>query len=126
MKSNGKRVVSTALQIYFLANALIAAVCLLVLLLLPTDPKNVWFIGLSKSRLALIVVFIFIVSFFVYLGVKAYRNARFNQAINDRVINFVSEYRLILLVMMPLYSFAFIVMLTYFYLQIRNQAITSL
>lgn len=126
MKSNGKRVVSTALQIYFLANALIAAVCLLVLLLLPTDPKNVWFIGLSKSRLALIVVFVFIVSFFVYLGVKAYRNTRFNQAINDRVINLVSEYRLILLVMMPLYSFAFIVMLTYFYIQIRNQAITSL
>jgi hypothetical protein len=105
---------------------LIAAICLIVLLLLTPDPKNAWLFGLSRNRLALIVVLIFIGLFFMYLGVKSYRSLRFNQFINDKAINFVSEYRLILLVMLPLYSFTFVVMVTYFYFQIRNQAITSL
>ena len=126
MKSDDKRFISTAFLIYFFANALIAAVCLIVLLLLPTDPKNAWIIGLSRNRLALIVVFIFIVLLFLYLGVKSFRNPRFNQVINEKVINFVSEYRLILLVMLPVYGFTFIVLFGYFYLQIRYQAITSL
>jgi hypothetical protein len=126
MKNNDIRVVSTALWVYFLANALIAAICLLVLLWIPTDPKNVWFIGYSKNRLALIVVFIFIISFLVYLGVKSYRNPRFNQVLVQKVIDFVSEYRSILLVMVPLYGFTLIVLFVYFYLQIRYQAITSL
>ena len=126
MKNNDIRVVSTALWVYFLANALIAAICLLVLLWIPTDPKNVWFIGYSKNRLALIVVFIFIILFFVYLGVKSYRNPRFNQVLVQKVIDFVSEYRSILLVMVPLYGFTLIVLFVYFYLQIRYQAITSL
>ena len=126
MKNNDIRVVSTALWVYFLANALIAAICLLVLLWIPTDPKNVWFIGYSKNRLALIVVFIFIILFFVYLGVKSYRNPRFNQVLVQKVIDFVSEYRSILLVMVTLYGFTLIVLFVYFYLQIRYQAITSL
>jgi len=126
MKNNDIRVVSTALWVYFLANALIAAICLLVLLWIPTDPKNVWFIGYSKNRLALIVVFIFIILFFAYLGVKSYRNPRFNQVLVQKVIDFISEYRSILLVMVPLYGFTLIVLFVYFYLQIRYQAITSL
>lgn len=126
MKIDDKQVVSTALRIYFLSNALIAAVCLLVLLLIPTDPKNVWLIGLSRNRFALIVVFIFIVLFFMYLGVKSFRNPRFTQEINEKVINLVSEYRSILLFMLPVYGFTFIAMSVYFYLQIRYQAITSL
>jgi hypothetical protein len=126
MESDEIRFVSKALRIYFFANALIAAVCLLVLLLLPTDPKNAWVFGLSRSRIALVLVFIFLVLFFVYLGVKSFRNPRFNQVINEKVINFVSEYRLILLVMLPVYGFTFIVLFGYFYVQIRYQAITSL
>ena len=126
MKSDDIQVVSIALRIYFLTNALIASICLLVSLWIPTDPKNAWLIGYSKNRLALIVVFIFIILLFMYLGVKSYRNRRFNQAIVQMVINFVSEYRLILLLMLPVYGFTFIVMLVHYYLQIRYKAITSL
>lgn len=126
MKSDDIRVVSLALRIYFLANALIAAVCLLVLLWLPTDPKNIWVIGYSKNRLALIGVFIFLVILFAYIGVKSYRNPRFNQVLVQKVIDFILEYRSILLVMLPLYGFTFIVLFVYFYLQIRFQSITSL
>ena len=126
MKKDNIQVVSTALRIYFLANVLIASICLLVLLWLPTDPKNVWLIGHSKNRFALIVIFIFIVLLFGYLGVKSYRNPRFNQVLVQKVIDFVIEYRSILLVMLPLYGFTFILLFVYFYLQIRYQAITSL
>jgi hypothetical protein len=126
MKRDDIQVVSKALRIYFFANALIAAVCLLVLLLLLTDPKNVWLIGYSKSRLALIIVFVFLIMLFAYIGVKFYRNPRFNQRLVQKVIDFVSEYRSILLVMLPLYSFTFIVLFVYFYLQMRYQRITSL
>ncbi len=126
MKRDDIRVVSIALRIYFLANALIAAICLLVLLWIPTDPKNVWLIGHSKNRFALIVVFISIVLLFVYLGVKSYLNHRFNQVLVQRAIDFVKEYRSILLVMLPLYGITFIILFVYFYLQIRYQAITSL
>jgi hypothetical protein len=126
MKKDNIQVVSMALRIYFFANALIAVICLLVLLLLPTDPKNAWFIGYSKSRLALIVVFVFLIILFAYIGVKSYRNPRFNQVLVQKVIDLVSEYRSILLVMLPLYGFTFIVLFGYFYLQMRYQAITSL
>jgi hypothetical protein len=126
MKRDDIRVVSIALRIYFLANALIAAICLLVLLWIPTDPKNVWLIGHSKNRFALIVVFISIVLLFVYLGVKSYLNPHFNQVLVQRAIDFVKEYRSILLVMLPLYGITFIILFVYFYLQIRYQAITSL
>jgi len=126
MKKDNIQFVSMALRIYFFANALIAAICLLVLLLLPTDPKNVWLIGYSKSRLALIVVFVFLIMLFAYIGVKFYRNPRFNQRLVQKVIDFVSEYRSILLVMLPLYSFTIILLFVYFYLQMRYQAITSL
>ena len=82
MKNNDIRVVSTALWVYFLANALIAAICLLVLLWIPTDPKKcLVFSAILRTGLALIVVFIFIILFFVYLGVKSYRNPRFNQVL---------------------------------------------
>ena len=126
MKKDNIQFVSMALRIYFFANALIAAICLLVLLLLPTDPKNVWLIGYSKSRLALIIVFVFLIMLFAYIGVKFYRNPRFNQRLVQKVIDFVSEYRSILLVMLPLYSFTIILLFVYFYLQMRYQAITSL
>ena len=126
MKKDNIQVVSMALRLYFLANALIASICLLVLLWIPTDPKNVWLIGYSKNRLALIVVFIFLILLFVYLGVKFYRNRRFNEVLVQRVIDVVTEYRSILLVMLPLYGFTFILLSVYFYLQIRYQAITSL
>ena len=126
MKKDNIQVVSMALRIYFLANALIASICLLVLLWIPTDPKNVWLIGYSKNRLALIVVFIFPILLFAYLGVKSYRNRRFNQVLVQRAIDVVTEYRSILLVMLPLYGFTFIILFVYFYLQIRYQAITSL
>ena len=126
MKSDDIQVVSIALRIYFLTNALIASICLLVSLWIPTDPKNVWLIGYSKNRLALIVVFIFIILLFMYLGVKSYRNRRFNQVLVQRAIDVVTEYRSILLVMLPLYGFTFILLFVYFYSQIRYQAITSL
>jgi len=61
MKKDDIQVVSIALRIYFLANALIASICLLVSLWIPTDLKNVWLIGYSKNRLALIVVLIFLI-----------------------------------------------------------------
>ncbi len=126
MKKDNIQVVSMALRRYFFANALIASICLLVLLWIPTDPKNVWLIGYSKNRLALIVVFIFPILLFAYLGVKSYRNRRFNQVLVQRAIDVVTEYRSILLVMLPLYGFTFILLFVYFYLQIRYQAITSL
>ncbi len=126
MKKDNIQVVSMALRRYFLANALIAAICLLVLLWIPTDPKNIWLIGYSKNRLALVVVFIFPILLFAYLGVKSYRNRRFNQVLVQRAIDVVTEYRSILLVMLPLYGFTFILLFVYFYLQIRFQAITSL
>ncbi len=126
MKRDDIRVVSIALRIYFLANALIAAICLLVLLWIPTDPKNVWLIGYSKNRLALSIVFIFFVLMFAYLANKSYRNPHFNQVLVQKVIDFVKEYRSILLVMLPLYGITSIILFVYFYLQIRYQAITSL
>jgi hypothetical protein len=125
MKNDDIRVISRALHIYFLANTLFATICLLVLLLIPRDPKNVWIIGLSKNRFALIVVFVFLGLLFGYLSVKSYRDSRFNQVLVQKVIDFVIEYRLMLLVMLPLYGFTFIIMFGYFYQRIRYQAITS-
>jgi len=126
MNKHNIQVVSKALRIYFLANALIASICLLVLLWIDTDPKNVWLIGYSKNRLALIVVFIFFIILFVYLGAKSYRNRRFNEVLVQKVIDVVTAYRSILLVMLPLYGFTFILLFVYFSFQIRYQAITSL
>lgn len=126
MKNDTLQRISGLLRVYLIVNALIATVCLIVLLLLPTDPKNAWLFGLSRNRIALILVFIFIVLFFLYLVVKSYYNPDFNKVINEKVVKFVTEYRLILLIMLPLYSITFVLMLTYFYLQIKAQAITSL
>ncbi|MES0360016.1 MAG: hypothetical protein ABUK20_03810 [Anaerolineales bacterium] len=126
MKKDNIEVVSKALRIYFLAGALIAAIGLFVLLWIPTDPKNVWLIGYSKNRLALSIVFIFFVLMFAYLANKSYRNPRFNQVLVKKAIDVVTEYRSILLVMLPLYGFTFILLFVYFYSQIRYQAITSL
>jgi len=123
MKKDNIEVVSKALRIYFLANALIATICLLVLLWIPTDPKNVWLIGLSKNRFALIAVFVFLGLLFGYLSVKSYRDSRFNQVFVQKVIDFVFEYRLMLLVMLPLYGFTFIIMFGFPYQRIRYQAI---
>jgi hypothetical protein len=122
MKKDNIQVVSMALRIYFLANALAASIGLLVLLWIPTDPKNIWFIGYSKNRLALIAIFIFFILLFVYLGVKSYRNRRFNEVLVQRAIDVVTEYRSILLVMLPLYGFTFIILFVYFSLQITYQA----
>jgi hypothetical protein len=125
MKKANIQAVSIALRIYFLANALIAAICLLVLLWIPTDPKNVWLIGYSKNRLALIVVFIFFILLFAYLAVESHRLRRFNEILVQRAIDVVTEYRLILLVMLPFYGLTFILVLVYFSLQIRYLAITT-
>jgi hypothetical protein len=126
MKSNDIRVVSKALQIYFLTGALLAAIGLLVLFLIPTSPKNVWLIGYSKNRLALMAVFIFFVLLFAYLAIKSYRNPPFNQVLTQKVIDFVIEYRSILLVMVPLYGLTFLILFVYFFIQIRSLAIVSL
>jgi hypothetical protein len=125
MKKANIQAVSIALRIYFLANALIAAICLLVLLWIPTDPKNVWLIGYSKNRLALIVVFIFFILLFAYLAVESHRLRRFNEILVQKAIDVVTEYRLILLVMLPFYGLTFILVLVYFSLQIRYLAITT-
>lgn len=125
MKKANIQAVSIALRIYFLANALIAAICLLVLLWIPTDPKNVWLIGYSKNRLALIVVFIFFILLFAYLAVESHRIRRFNEILVQRAIDVVTEYRLTLLFMLPLYGLTFILVLVYFSLQIRYLAITT-
>jgi hypothetical protein len=125
MKSNDVRVVSSALRIYFFANTLIAAIGLLVLLWIPTDPKNVWLFGYSKNRLALIVVFLFFVLLFAYFAIKSYRNPRFNQVLVQKAIDVVTGYRLILLVLFPLYGLAIISVLIYFSMQIKYLAITT-
>ena len=125
MKNNDKKIVSLGVRIYLFANALIAAVCLLVLLWLPTDQKNALLIGYSKNRLALIGALFFLSIFFVYFGVKSYLNPRFNQVLLQRVEDFVREYRSILLVMLPLFGFTFLVLFGYFNDWIRYQAITS-
>jgi len=126
MKKDNIQVISKALRIYFLASALMATIGLLVLFWIPTDPKNFWFLGYSKNRLALIVIFIFFIFLFAYLGVKSYRSRRFNEVLVQRAIDVVTEYRSILLVMIPLYGITFILLFVYFSLQIRYQAITSL
>ena len=60
MKNTDKKIVSLGVRLYLFANALIAAVCLIVLLWIPADQKNALIIGYSKNRLVLIGALFFL------------------------------------------------------------------
>ena len=65
-----ERFKTLALCAYFYLAALDGAAALIYLLSIPTDPKNAWFFGLSRSRLVLVGCALFLGLGFFWLGLQ--------------------------------------------------------
>ena len=77
----------------FLLYGLIASIgCLVMLIAIPTDPKNIWMFGYSKTRLGIFLGFIVTTLLFLGLVIKSIRDTSWVQSISKWIENLVNEY----------------------------------
>ena len=77
----------------FLLYGLIASIgCLVMLIAIPTDPKNIWMFGYSKTRLGIFLGFIVTTLLFLGLVIKSIKDTSWVQSISKWIENLVNEY----------------------------------
>jgi hypothetical protein len=99
------------LQYYFVSGVFEGIVCLAILLSIPTDPKNAWFFGYSKTRFGMVVAFVVIIISFLALSIKAFSDRTWAAHVLQRTLSLFERYRLLIfsaigLVFLGTFSFA--------------------
>ncbi|NOH10474.1 MAG: hypothetical protein HND51_02390 [Chloroflexi bacterium] len=80
---------SLFLKIYLTLAAFEGLIALAAILLQPTDPKNAWLLGYSRTRLLLAAAVLIGLAILAILSFKAWRDAAWTEKQTQRLINFV-------------------------------------
>lgn len=82
------------LKYYFTSGFFEGLASLALLLSIPTDPKNAWLFGFSKTRLGMVAVFVIIIICFLMLTVKAFRNQTWTIHVLQKIQKLIERFRL--------------------------------
>jgi hypothetical protein len=73
------------LRIFFTAIIIEGFISALWLLLIPGNPQNVWWLGLSKSRALILAAILFVLGICIYLTIRAYTDIQWVQASSQHI-----------------------------------------
>jgi hypothetical protein len=110
------------LRYYLISGAIEGLLALAILLLIPSDPKNAWLFGLSKSRLAIAAGILIVTAAFGW-GARGF-GKKDRHAFAERVAKFAGDFPVFGPVMLGLYGVALFG--TYLYLSVGFQPLSTL
>lgn len=80
-------------QYYFASAILEGLAALILLLIIPADPKNVWLFGYSRNRLALALALLGWIALFAWLTAKTRRDSAWLATFLEKLDSYVREFR---------------------------------
>ncbi len=112
-----------ALRYYFISGFIEGLLALAILLLIPSDPKNAWLFGFSKSRLAIAAGILIVTAAFGW-GARGFGKKAGHAPLAERVARIAGDFPLFGPVMLGLYGVALFG--TYLYLYVGFQPLSTL
>ena len=80
------------LQLFLLYAFIISLGCLVLLMAIPTDPKNIWLLGYSKTRLLLFFGFVVMTVIFLGLVIKSKKDIPWVKSISQWIARLIDGY----------------------------------
>jgi len=80
------------LQLFPLYGFIISLGCLVLLMAIPTDPKNIWLLGYSKTRLLLFIGYIAMTLIFLSLVIKSKKDIPWVKSISQWIARLIDGY----------------------------------
>jgi hypothetical protein len=113
-----------ALQYYFLTGIIESILAFIYILAIPSDPKNAWLLGYSKSRFLMAGILLIILGMFVYTLSASRKSSPWMRNSSNWLDAFFDEYNWFLPVM--LITSGLIIFGTYIYILLNTRNLTTL
>jgi len=79
-------------QLFLLYGFIVSAGCLVMLMVILADPKNIWMFGYSKTRLGIFLVYLAAALLFLGLMIKSLKDTSWLHSVSTWVEKIVNEY----------------------------------